>query len=241
MDFDDCSRKDNLCPSLRAIDRNSSVRELPRRNFLAISAAALGGVVVYSFEQGVFRVAAQDQLLHIPLRFFDSAQALIVGATVSRIFPSDEAGPGAKEAGVVMYIDRHLAGPYGSDRHRYTQGPFESGAVELGYQGKASPREIYVEGLKDLADFDRLEPAQQDKALQVIESSLFFSLLRQHTIEGMFCDPLHGGNADMLGWQLIGFPGPRMSNYEDVDKHFGEAFRLAPISLGSGRPAEAEE
>jgi gluconate 2-dehydrogenase gamma chain len=241
MDFDDCSRKDSLRRSARAIDSNSSACQLPRRNFLAISAAALGGVVVYSFQQSAFRVVAQDQVLHIPLRFFDSAQALIVGAAVSRIFPSDELGPGAKEAGVVMYIDRHLAGPYGSDRHRYTQCPFKNGAVELGYQGKASPREIYAEGLKDLAGFDRLEPAQQDKALQAIESSLFFSLLRQHTIEGMFCDPVHGGNADMLGWQLIGFPGPRMSNYDDVDKHFGEAFRLAPVSLGSGRPSEAEE
>jgi gluconate 2-dehydrogenase gamma chain len=238
MDVDDCSRKDSSRRSARASDSNIRI---PRRNFLAISAAALGGIVVYSFEQSAFRLAAQDQLLHLPLRFFDSAQALIVGAAVSRIFPSDEWGPGAKEAGVVMYIDRYLAGPHGSDRHRYTQDPFESGAAELGYQGKANPREVYAEGLKDLAGFDRLEPARQDKALQAIESSLFFSLLRQHTIEGMFCDPVHGGNAGMLGWQLIGFPGPRMSNYEDVDKHFGEAFRLAPVSLGSGRPSEAEE
>lgn len=242
MDFDDCFRKDSLRRSARAIDSNSSARQLPRRNFLAISAGALGGgVVVYSFQQSAFRVADRDQLLHVPLRFFDSTQALIVGAAVSRIFPSDELGPGAKEAGVIMYIDRHLAGPYGFDRHRYTQGPFENGAVELGYQGKASPREIYVEGLRDLAGFDRLEPAQQDKALQAIESSLFFSLLRQHTIEGMFCDPVHGGNADMLGWRLVGFPGPRMSNYDDVDKHFGEAFRPAPVSLGSGRSSEPEE
>ena len=57
------------------------------------------------------------------------------------------------------------------------------------------------------------------------------SLLRANTIEGMFCDPAHGGNVDMVGWQLIGFPGPRMSNVEDVDKHFGEAFRPKPISL----------
>ena len=224
-----------------AVDPSGEARLMPRRQFLAVSAALLGGVVLYSPEQGLFCAAAQDQVLHVPLRFFDSTQALIVGAAVSRIFPSDESGPGAKEAGVVMYIDRYLAGPYGSDRHRYTQGPFESGAGELGYQGKASPREIYAEGLKDLASFDCLEPAQQDKALQAIESSLFFSLLRQHTIEGMFCDPVHGGNADMLGWQLIGFPGPRMSNYDDVDRHFGEAFRLAPVSLGSGRPSEAEE
>jgi gluconate 2-dehydrogenase gamma chain len=108
---------------------------------------------------------------------------------------------------------------------------------ELGYQGKATPAEIYREGLKGLAGFHLRPTAEQDKALTQIESTLFFSLLRQHTIEGMFCDPVHGGNVDMLGWQLLGFPGPRMSNYEDVDKHFGEAFRPDPVSLG-GHPRD---
>ncbi len=79
--------------------------------------------------------------------------------------------------------------------------------------------------------FDRLELAAQDQKLKQIETTLFFSLLRRNTIEGMFCDPMHGGNVDMLGWQLIGFPGPRMSNYDDVDKHFGEPFRPKPASL----------
>ena len=102
---------------------------------------------------------------------------------------------------------------------------------ELGYQGKATPRDIYREGLRNLTGFDRLEPAEQDRILKQIEGSLFFALLRKHTIEGMVCDPMHGGNIDMVGWQLIGFPGPRMSNYEDVDKHFGEAFRPKPASL----------
>jgi gluconate 2-dehydrogenase gamma chain len=110
---------------------------------------------------------------------------------------------------------------------------------ELGYQGKATPAEIYREGLKGLAGFHLLPTAEQDKALTQIESTLFFSLLRQHTIEGMFCDPVHGGNVDMLGWQLLGFPGARMSNYEDVDKHFGEAFRPDPVSLG-GHPRDNE-
>ena len=47
----------------------------------------------------------------------------------------------------------------------------------------------------------------------------------------MFCDPLHGGNVDMVGWQLVGFPGPRMSNFNDIDQHYGEAFRPKLVSL----------
>jgi gluconate 2-dehydrogenase gamma chain len=211
-----------------------------RRHFLTISAATIGGVLVYSLDRKPFRISAEDKALRIPLRFFDEKEALIVAAAAARIFPSDESGPGAPEAGVVIYIDRQLAGPYGRDRYRYTHAPFEEGPPELGYQGKATPREIYREGLKGLAGFDRLAPSEQDKALKQIESSLFFSLLRQHTIEGMFCDPIHGGNVDMVGWQLIGFPGPRMSNYEDIDKHFGQAFRPKPVSLSDGHPSEDE-
>jgi gluconate 2-dehydrogenase gamma chain len=240
MDFANFSGKQEPRPLTPEVDSDGFARQTPRRHFIAISAAAVGGVLLYCPDRKTFRLATEDQVLHIPLRFFDSAESLIVAAAVSRIFPSDESGPGAKEAGVVIYIDRHLAGPYGSDRHRYTQGPFDSGVPELGYQGKATPAEIYREGLKGLTGFDRSEPAEQDKALKQIESSLFFSLLRQHTMEGMFCDPVHGGNMEMRGWQLIGFPGPRMSNYDDVDKHFGEAFRPIPIGLGDGHSSENE-
>jgi gluconate 2-dehydrogenase gamma chain len=204
-----------------------------RREFLTLSAASIGGVIVYSLDREVSRLSTQaNRSIRIPLRFLSQAEALIVAAAASRIFPSDEAGPGAREAGVAVYIDRQLAGPWGRDRHRYTQGPFEENApTDFGYQGQATPQQIYRQGLKELKGFDHLEPAEQDQKLKQIEASLFFSLLRQNTIEGMFCDPMHGGNIDMLGWQLIGFPGPRMSNYDDVDKHFGEAFRPKPVSL----------
>jgi gluconate 2-dehydrogenase gamma chain len=216
-----------------------------RREFLTLSAASVGGVLVYSLDRKVSRLSAQTgQSLRIPLRFFSQSEALIVAAATSRIFPSDEVGPGAREAGVVVYIDRQLAGPWGRDRYRYTQGPFEENApAEFGYQGKAAPQQIYREGLKDLAGFDQLEPTEQDQKLKSIEATLFFSLLRQNTIEGMFSDPIHGGNVDMVGWQLIGFPGPRMSNYDDVDKHFGEAFRPKPVSLreASGRKVRPSE
>src|SRR5579872_2885902 len=208
---------------------------MQRRQFLVLSAASIGGVLVYSLDRRVSRLFAQEkttQTLKIPLRFFTEEEALIVAAAAARIFPSDDAGPGAKEPGVVIYIDRQLAGPYGHDRYRYAQGPFdEKAAREFGYQGQASPSETYREGLKALDGFEKLSPEEQDKKLQQIENTHLFALLRQHTLEGMFCDPVHGGNVDMVGWQLVGFPGPRMSNYAEIDKHFGEAFRPKLISL----------
>ena len=209
------------CPAMR------------RRSFLTLSAASSGGVVAYSLDRKAHLLAAtSSQTVRIPLRFFTEAEALIVAAAAARIFPSDDTSPGAKEAAVVVYIDRQLAGSWGRDRHRYVQGPFEENAPpEFGYQGQATPRQIYRQALKELVGFDRLTPDEQDQKLRQMENSLFFALLRANTMEGMFCDPAHGGNADMVGWQLIGFPGPRMSNFEDVDHHFGEAFRPKPISL----------
>ena len=220
-----------------------------RREFLTLSATSIGGVLVYSLDRKPFRLLAQpEQSVRVPLRFFTEPEALIVAAAAARIFPSDETGPGAREAGVTIYIDRQLAGPWGRDRYRYTHEPFEENApAEFGYQGKATPRRVYREGLKDLKDFDQLPSVEQDNKLKQIETTIFFSLLRRNTIEGMFCDPIHGGNIDMVGWQLIGYPGPRMSNYADVDKHFGEAFRPKPVSLretsedNNFHPSEDEE
>jgi gluconate 2-dehydrogenase gamma chain len=202
-----------------------------RRHFLNLSVSAVGGVLISSADRKASDLLAQHKTLTIPLRFFDEKEALIVAAAASRIFPSDDSGPGAKEAGVAIYIDRQLAGPYGRDAHRYTEAPFEDGPPEFGYQGKATPREIYREGLQKLKGFDQLPVAEQDSALKAIESTLFFSLLRQQAIEGMFCDPVHGGNMEMVGWRMIGFPGPLMTYSEDVDKHFGEAFRPKPATL----------
>jgi gluconate 2-dehydrogenase gamma chain len=218
-----------------------------RREFLTLSAMSLGGKVVYSLERKPFRLFAQtEHSVRVPLRFLTQLEALIVAGAASRIFPSDESGPGAQEAGVAIFIDRQLAGPWGRDRYRYTQEPFdENASAEFGYQGRATPRQVYRDGLKGLKGFDQLPQTEQDKKLRQIENTLFFSLLRRNTIEGMFCDPIHGGNVDMIGWQLIGFPGPRMSNFADVDKHFGEAFRPKAVSLGkcssNFRPSEDEE
>ena len=62
----------------------------------------------------------------------------------------------------------------------------------------------------------------------------------------MFSDPVHGGNVDMVGWQMVGFPGPRMNNYDDFDQHYGEAFRPNAVSLEQVlgrkvRPSENED
>jgi gluconate 2-dehydrogenase gamma chain len=218
---------------------------MKRREFFTLPAASLGGVLFYTLAGEPVRLGAQtgDGTIKVPLRFFTAAEARTVQAACDRIFPSDENGPGATEAGVVIYIDRQLAGPYGRDKYRYTKAPFVQSVPEHGYQGKESPREIYRAGIQQLGNFAELPAAGRDQKLRAIESTTFFRLLRQHTIEGMFCDPLHGGNAGMIGWQLIGYPGPRMNYRDEIDKSHGEAWRRTPMSLSQivGHPVTGWE
>jgi len=204
---------------------------MKRREFLTVPAAALGGTLLYTLTREPVRLQAQDGNVNIPLRFFSAAEARVIAAACARIFPTDATGPGANEAGVVIYIDRQLAGPYGRDKYRYTKGPFVESVPEHGYQGKESPRELYRAGLQTLAGFVDLTAEQQDEKLRSIERTTFFQMLRSHTIEGMFSDPMHGGNAGLIGWQLIGFPGPQMSYRDEIDKHFGMPYRPKPVSL----------
>ena len=205
---------------------------MKRRQFIELSANSLGGLLVYSLAGVPEVLNAQQGKVRVALRFFTEPEAKVIVAACERIFPADEAGPGATQAGAMVYIDRQLAGPYGSDKYRYTQPPFVESAPGHGHQGKESPREIYRAGIQKLgADFATLDATRQDERLRAIEKSYFFQLLRQHTIEGMFCDPMHGGNANLIGWQMLGYPGPQMGYREQIGKYNGVAYRIKPQSL----------
>jgi gluconate 2-dehydrogenase gamma chain len=220
---------------------------MKRREFITLPANCLGGLLLYTLAREPFRAEAQEQTkeqtVRVPLRFFTEAEARAIVAACERIFPADASGPGATEAGVVIYIDRQLAGPYGRDKYRYTKGPWVDSVAEHGYQAKASPREIYREGIVRLENFADLTPPQQDERLRALEQTVFFQMLRRHTVEGMFCDPLHGGNAGMIGWQLIGYPGPRMNYREEIGRNPGEPWRRKPVSLADvlGHPVKGWE
>ncbi len=216
---------------------------MKRREFITLPAARLGGMLLFTLDRKPLRAQARDGEVRVPLKFFTAAEARVVIAAAERILPGDESGPGAADAGVVIYIDRQLAGPYGRDKYRYTKAPFVESVPEHGYQGKATPREIYRDGLRELSDFTALGPAQQDEKLRAVEKTLFFTLLRTHTIEGFLCDPMHGGNAGMIGWQLVGYPGPLMSYRDEIDKNPGVPWRRKPVSLSQvlGRPVKGWE
>lgn len=185
--------------------------------------------------------------------FFNQQEFTFVKAAVSRLIPKDHLGPGALEAGVPEFIDLQMQTPYGTGANWYMQGPFHPDAHPLfGYQLPLVPRDVYRLGIAEANGFARkkygklfhkLSGAQQDVLLGMMESGeasftklpskVFFAALLQNAREGFFSDPLHGGNRDMVGWKLIGFPGARADFMDWVER--GEKYPFPPVSIRGER------
>jgi gluconate 2-dehydrogenase gamma chain len=186
--------------------------------------------------------------------FLAAAEAAFVEAAVARLIPKDDLGPGALEAGVPTFIDRQLAGAYGNGSHWYMQGPWGEGESTQGYQSRMTPAAMYRAAIREIDEavnkegragvFAKLGADDQDRWLEQLEdgkvqlptadAKVFFQLLLQNTIEGFWADPIYGGNRDMAGWKLIGFPGARYDHSPFVAKH-NERYPLPPVGL-KGRP-----
>lgn len=185
-----------------------------------------------------------------PWAYFTADEGATIEALVDRLIPPDPRTPGGKDAGCAVFIDRQLAGPYGRAGGLYMKPPFMPGAPTQGDQMADTPAARYRAGLKALADyvkatfsgnpFHELAPADQDKVISELEagsidlkdvkSTEFFELLLQDTQEGFFADPIYGGNRDMCGWKMIGFPGARYDYRDWVERH-NEVFPLPPVSI----------
>ena len=155
--------------------------------------------------------------------FLDEVNAL--DALIARIVPGDAGDPGAREAGVVTYIDRALAGPYAEWGLVYREGLRLLNAYAVASHG---------------AKYHQLSETDQDAILSALEanevpgfggngSAEFFAMVWAHTIEGLLCDPAYGGNRDGVGWKLIGFPGAQRFYTPDDIKN--PTFTRDPQSL----------
>lgn len=221
------------------------MEKISRRSFLRGAGAVAAAAVV----PGCERAPRPAESTRPPYFFFNADDADFVEAAVARLIPADDIGPGALEAGVAAYIDRQLAGAWGAGERLYRSGPWQTGKAGQGYQLPFTPAELFRNALRAIATdlarsnrgkFSELDAQEQDKYLSSLEneardlggvpSNGFFESLLQMTIEGFFSDPVYGGNKNMIGWKLIGFPGAYANYYELVDQH-GIAFTRGPISL----------
>jgi gluconate 2-dehydrogenase gamma chain len=84
---------------------------------------------------------------------FSADEAALVEAVVDRLIPSDDRGPGGKDAGCAVFIDRQLAGPYGRGDGLYLKPPFLRGVATQGYQMPDAPAARYRAGVRALADY----------------------------------------------------------------------------------------
>jgi gluconate 2-dehydrogenase gamma chain len=192
--------------------------------------------------------------------FFTAEEAASIDAIVERLIPTDELGPGGKDAGCTFFIDRQLAGPYGENEGLYTQGPYaEHPLPSQGLQLAMIPRDQYRLGLaalnaytKEKFDgrrFENLSAEEQTQLLEGLEKGdiklpdfdgkVFFAAVLKNTMEGFFADPIYGGNRSMAGWKLVGFPGVRY-DYRDVIANPNKPYTEPPVSI-RGRAAWTEK
>jgi len=165
----------------------------------------------------------------------------VLKAVMSRLIPADESGGGAFEARAFVYVDRALAGANAKHLPAYRAG---LGAI----QAWALARGARTIGQVAAADLDallvRLQAGTADQTAGSDRKTVnlpdggraFFALLLQHTLEGTFCDPMHGGNHNFIGWRLLGYPGVQLTYSEAqqaINQRDGRANRSA-AAFGGG-------
>ncbi len=123
--------------------------------------------------------------------YLDPATAPEIEAIAAQIIPST-GGPGAREAGVIYFIDRALSTFAIDDRETY-----RTGMAQL----QQKRQELFPDS-KSIAS---LSNEQQMALIRTIETSPFFALLRTHTVLGFLGNPSYGGNRGEIGWKLIDF------------------------------------
>ena len=265
---------------------------LTRRGFLQVAglvAAAVAGTGIATRRNTPVvntppnEVPVQSQYPEVPyapsepppanvLAFFTTHEAKTVEAITARILPGTPDDPGAREAGVVNYIDKTMVFNEGFAEPTYRQPPFaqtyegdnppqdqnqydvvwvqKDQLSRYGFQSIYSPREIYRKGIASVDQYAQskfqkqfvdLSEDQQDQILSDVSEGNatafddpsgadFFKQLRNDTINGMFADPAYGGNKNMVGWTLIGYPGAQRA-YTPTDM-MTEGQPRPPQSLG---------
>lgn len=208
-----------------------------RREFLVRAAVGAGavagaGIVPDAYGQNQDQSKQQDASTHAQQHpaggehgaFFNHDDSATVAAFTERLMPGAPDKPGARDTGVLNYIDLALSGAY-SDLQDF----YRRGLAQL----DAYCRKTYKQ------PFVRLQAAQQDEVITALEQGKaagftwpsaqeFFNTIRTHTIEGMFADPIYGGNKDFAGWRLVGFPGAQ-AIFTPTDLQSKQAFVRAPM------------
>ena len=183
--------------------------------------------------------------------FLNLDEAGFVEALVDHMIPADEVSPKGTDLGVNIYIDRALAGAWGKGERLYMQGPWKLGSPSQGYQLPLTPAQLYRAGIAATNahcrkaygnSFDRIADTQRQEVLIGLSTGkitfdnglpvrVFWTTLYQTVIEGMYSDPIYGGNRNKAGWAIIGFPGIIAVHRDHVEKYRGKPFPSKPLGI----------
>lgn len=182
--------------------------------------------------------------------FFNPDEAAFIEAFVDHLVPADELTPSGSALGISAFIDRQLAGAWGKGARMYLQGPWATGTPSQGYQLPLTPADLYRNAIRAVdahcqaayrRSFDRLDPAQREEVvlalsegklrLQDLPARTFFDMAYGNVMEGLFSDPIYGGNRDKGGWKLVGFPGVIAAHAENIERFRGKPYSAAPVGI----------
>jgi gluconate 2-dehydrogenase gamma chain len=171
--------------------------DIGRRAFVKVAGAAVGGLIL----------APACTPSPATWRFFTDAEAAVVDAIAEQVIPADQ-DAGAREAGVVSYIDRQLAGVFRRHQETYRKG---IGGVQQtsnimfarAFESLEWPRQTDV--------LRSLEKGEAPGGIWETESARsFFELIRDHVMQGFYGSPRHGGNRGFVSFRMIGIDYPRI-------------------------------
>jgi gluconate 2-dehydrogenase gamma chain len=136
-------------------------------------------------------------------RYFTDDEARTAEAIAAQLIPVD-ADPGAKEAGVVNYIDIQLSKRFKKHRKAYREGLAGIDSASRAAFGKR---------------FLELTSAQQVEVLNGTQehSQVFFNLILSHTRQGFYGDPRHGGNRNRASWKMLKLATPPVRGRQHYD------------------------
>jgi gluconate 2-dehydrogenase gamma chain len=183
--------------------------------------------------------------------YLNPDEAAFVEALVDHMVPADHLSPKGTDLGINIYIDRALAGAWGKGERLYMQGPWKRGVPNQGYQLPLTPAELYRAGIAATnaycrktfsKPFDQLDAAQREQVLVALSTAkitfddglpvrTFWGTVYQTVQEGMFADPIYGGNRDKAGWKMLGFPGAIAVHREHVVQYRDKPFPNDPVSI----------
>ncbi len=172
-------------------------RSINRRTFMKRTALGLASLSILPY----------CGTSHTGWRFFTDAEAKVVIALAEQIIPADK-DPGATEAGVINFIDKQLVSYY-----KHNQQIYRSAIIGV----QETSQLLFKDAFENLNSENQIQVmvsledgTAKGETWKKQSSQEFFELIRQHTMQGFYGSPRHGGNKNYMSYKMIGLDYPQI-------------------------------